>query len=138
MIKDRSLYKYQTEWFKGYNNKLYKIVVNNLFKVGIIDLLRIKRLNKNKKLMNLYFDCIDSEKKYFDIIIFTTPDNVVGLRNLSGKLKLDKHIIEKSIFNLPMIIVDTYSSDLAKDDGWKDLKLIVEKEVKRIYNIIKK
>ena len=138
MIKDRNLYKCQTEWFKGYNNKLYKIVVNNLFKVGILDLLRIKDLNKNKKLTRLYLDCIDSEKRWFDIIIFTTPDNISGLKNISKKLKLNKHIIEKSIFNLPMIIVDTYNNDLAKDDGWIDIKSIIKKEVDRLYKKIKK
>ena len=52
MIKDRNLYKYQKEWFRGYDNKLYKIIVNNLFKVGIIDLLRIKDLSKNRKRKN--------------------------------------------------------------------------------------
>ena len=138
MIKDRNLYKYQKEWFRGYDNKLYKIIVNNLFKVGIIDLLRIKDLSKNRKLTRLYLDCIDSEKRLFDIIIFTTPDNIPGLINLSKKLKLDENIIEKSIFNIPMIIADTYSNDLAKYDGWREIRLSVEKEVKRLYDMIKK
>lgn len=121
MAKELKRFEVDTNWFKGKDKKLYRIIANNLVKASSAVII-IKEKNKTQ--------VVDDELRAYDIVILTEIGNANGLKAMCKKLKLKEKIFEDSIFCLPIVIEDTWH--YYKDENKKDFIRDIENKIHKL------